>query len=124
MREGGGVVKTTKPQKHEHLCWKRFLKKEGLEKRPHVIDTLYPEHSRTKNNLLLPKTHRRTTKYLIIQEGRVPKSRTPGVPKSCSPSKKSFWSRRQFGPVLRVPKRVIIGTKGVHIKDPVVKLVK
>ena len=31
---------------------------------------------------------------------------------------------RQFGPVLRVPKRVIIGTKGVHIKDPIVKLVK
>ncbi len=46
-------------------------------------------------------------------------------PKKLLPQKKTVWgSRRQFGPVLRVPKRVIIGTKGVHIKDPVVKLVK
>ena len=56
LDKGLSKPQTTKTQKHKHLCWKRFLKKEGLEKRPHVIDTLYPEHSRTKNNLLSPKT--------------------------------------------------------------------
>ena len=40
------------------------------------------------------------------------------------PGKNGFGSRRPFGVLLRVPEKVIIGTKGVHIKDPVVKLVK
>ena len=53
-----------------------------------------------------------------------PKKSKTGGPTKLLPQKVGFGSRRQFGPVLKVQKRVIIGTKGVHMKDPIVKLGK